>query len=245
MVRRLTWALVATTIVAQIGWILVPAMQRQAVTTVVVLAFSATVLSDAWQQFGPKWTAAFATICLSFGWVIEFVGQATGLPFGAYSYTDELQPHIGGVPLIVPFAWLMMAYPALILARSVTTKWVVPLAALGLAAWDLFLDSQMVSEGYWVWQDPAPALPGIPDIPLQNYLGWVIGAMILMAMLNLLPAKPIDVRVSLVLYTWMWIGGIVANAVFLDRLPVAAWGGVAMATLAIPAWHRFRHPVTA
>jgi putative membrane protein len=59
------------------------------------------------------------------------------------------------------------------------------LAGLGLAAWDLFLDPQMVAEGYWVWRDPRPSLPGAPDVPLSNYLGWLVVAVALMALLSL------------------------------------------------------------
>jgi putative membrane protein len=152
-----------------------------------------------------------------------------------------LQPHLLGVPVIVPLAWLMMAYPSLVLARSLTTRWVVPLAAVGLTTWDLFLDPQMVGEGYWVWETTTPALPGIPGIPLQNYAGWLAGTLLLMWLLNRLPRQDVDLGVPLLLYGWMWIGGIVANAVFLDRPAVAVIGGLGMAVLGVPsvlAWLR-------
>ncbi|MEI2621223.1 MAG: carotenoid biosynthesis protein [Candidatus Nanopelagicales bacterium] len=172
---------------------------------------------------------------------IELLGHTTDIPFGAYHYTDELQPHLLGVPVIVPLAWLMMAYPSLVLARSLTTRWVVPLAAVGLTTWDLFLDPQMVGEGYWVWETKTPALPGIPGIPLQNYAGWLAGTLLLMWLLNRLPRRDVDLGVPLLLYGWMWIGGIVANAVFLDRPAVAVIGGLGMAVLGVPsvlAWLR-------
>ena len=50
-----------------------------------------------------------------------------------------------------------------------------------------------------------------------------------------------DLGVPLLLYGWMWIGGIVANAVFLDRPAVAVIGGLGMAVLGVPsvlAWLR-------
>lgn len=242
MVRRVPWALAAVSILTQIAWILVPAGQRQAATTLVVVLFTATSVSHALVWFGARWTLAFSAIATGFGLGIELLGSRTGWPFGDYAYSSELQPQVLGVPVIVPMAWLMMAYPALLLARSVTTRWVVPLAAVGLTTWDLFLDPQMVGEGYWVWADPTPALPGIPGIPLQNYAGWLVATLVLMALLNRLPGAQVDLAVPLLLYGWMWIGGIVANAVFLDRIGVALAGGLGMAVLGLPAavrwWRR-------
>ncbi len=233
--KRLPWVFAGASILAQIAWILVPAGDRQAVTTLVVGLFTAATVSHAWLSFGGRWTWLFSLIATGFGLGIELLGSRTGWPFGEYAYSPELQPQVLGVPLIVPLAWLMMAYPALLLARSLTTRWVVPLAAVGLTTWDFFLDPQMVGEGYWVWADPSPALPGIPGIPLQNYGGWLLGTLVLMALLDRLPRADADLRVPLLLYTWMWIGGVVANAVFLGRPGVALIGGAGMAVLGLPA----------
>ncbi|RMF48927.1 MAG: carotenoid biosynthesis protein, partial [Chloroflexota bacterium] len=46
------------------------------------------------------------------GWAVEWIGHQTGFPFGFYSYTERLQPQLGGVPLLIPLAWLMMLPPA-------------------------------------------------------------------------------------------------------------------------------------
>lgn len=100
----------------------------------------------------------------------------------------------------------------------------------------------MVGEGYWVWERTQPALPGIPGIPLQNYAGWLLGSLLLMWVLNRLPRQECALGVPLLLYGWMWIGGIIANAVFLDRPSVALVGGLGMAVLGLPAllswWRR-------
>lgn len=235
MVRRLPWVLTALSILAQIAWILVPAGQRELVTTLVVVLFTSASVAHAWTQFGARWTAYFALITTTFGLAIELLGSKTGWPFGDYFYAGALQPQILGVPVIVPLAWLMMSYPALVLARAVTTRWVVPLAAVGLTTWDFFLDPQMVGEGYWVWTTTSPDLPGIPGIPAQNYAGWLIGTLVLMTVLDRLPRAEVDLGVPLVLYGWMWVGGIIANAAFLGRPGVAVIGGLGMAVLGVPA----------
>ena len=241
--RWLPIVLVAASILAQIIWILVPAGQRQLVTSAVVVLFTAASLSHAYQQFGAGWTVRFAGISVGFGLAIEVLGHTTDIPFGPYSYSDELQPQFLGVPVIVPLAWLMMAYPCLVLARWVSKRWAVLLGAVGLTTWDFFLDPQMVNEGYWIWERTQPALPGIPGIPVQNYLGWLVGTVILMWLLNHLPNPEVDLGVPLILYGWMWIGGVIANAVFLDRPGVAVVGGLGMAILGVPSalkWWRER-----
>ena len=97
----------------------------------------------------------------------EAVGVATGFPFGHYDYSHRLGPLLAGVPLLVPLAWLMMAYPCLLMARLLVGRFTgidgaarvfaTGLVAGGaLAAWDVFLDPQMVAAGNWTWRHPAP-----------------------------------------------------------------------------------------
>jgi uncharacterized membrane protein len=118
--------------------------------------------------------------------------------------------------------------------------WVrVGLAGVGLAAWDVFLDPQMVSEGYWTWLDPGPALPGVPGIPISNHLGWLLFAVLLMALLR--PAAgpaigrtgPADAPMY-ALYLWTYASSVLAHAVFLDLPASAVWGALAMAAVAVP-----------
>ena len=86
----------------------------------------------------------------------------TGLPFGDYAYAGTLGPELLDVPLVVPLAWTMMAYPVLLAARRLTRRWVPCWSApTGWPAWDVFLDPQMVGDGHWPGPTPTPALPGI------------------------------------------------------------------------------------
>jgi putative membrane protein len=113
------------------------------------------------------------------------------------------------------------------------------LATVGLAGWDLFLDPQMVAEGYWVWRDATPALPGLPGIPVSNYLGWLLFAVLLMSALRPLAGPAVAVTGSrdapmFALYLWTYLSSVLAHAVFL-RLPASAlWGAVGMAVVAVP-----------
>ena len=97
------------------------------------------------------------------GLLAEAVGVATGVPFGTYSYAGTLGPRVLGVPLVIPLAWVMMAWPALLVAARLTASRAarVAVAAAALASWDLFLDPQMVDAGHWRWASPSPGLPGV------------------------------------------------------------------------------------
>ena len=52
----------------------------------------------------------------------ESIGVATGYPFGQYHYTGTLGPAVLGVPVLVPLAWVMMAYPCLLAGRTVAAQ---------------------------------------------------------------------------------------------------------------------------
>jgi putative membrane protein len=189
---------------------------------------------------GRAWTAAYLGIALSIGWLVEAIGTETGWPFGDYRYTEALGPHLGPVPILIPMAWAMMAYPVLLAAQTLCTKRaLVPLVGgFLLAAWDLFLDPQMVGEGYWVWETLGYTLPGIDNIPAQNFAGWLLTAIVLMALLNLLPrtGAPADDRVPTVMLTWVYLSNVLSSAVFFGRPAVAVWGAVCMGVVIVPWW---------
>ena len=70
-----------------------------------------------------------------------------------------------------------------------------------LAAWDLFLDPQMVGEGYWEWGRKGR----YRGIPLSNQAGWLLtGAALMAALERLVPPAPGDADRALVgVYGWM------------------------------------------
>lgn len=233
---RLPWLLAGAAILAQIAWPLTSGDARVVTTQLVVALFAGASISHAWIHRGARWALAYTVIVWTYGLIIEYVGTTTGFPFSPYEYTDALTPQVFGVPMLVPLAWSMMAYPALLVGRRLMrgTAARIAVGAYALSSWDLFLDPQMVAEGYWVWLGDLPGLPGVPQIPMVNYLGWLLGSAVLMAVLSRLPDTPAPEGVPALLYGWTWIGGIVANAIFLGRPWVALWGGVAMGLVAVP-----------
>jgi len=116
------------------------------------------------------------------GLAAELLGTTTGWPFGAYKYTEFLEPQFfGHVPVFIPLSWFAMSVVALWLATTVTTRPVgrVVLAATAMVCWDLVLDPAMVvGWPVWIWSDPAGVYYGMP---LINLIGWWVTSAGIMA----------------------------------------------------------------
>jgi putative membrane protein len=231
-------------VLAQICWVLASGQARLALTIISVVALALASVTHAWISRGAAWAAGYLAISVGIGWSVEAVGRSTGIPFGTYDYTDALGWKLGGVPVVIPLAWAMMAYPCLLLGRALTKSRVVAplLAAWTLAAWDLFLDPQMVGEGYWAFTFPTPALPGSPGIPLTNYAGWLAVAIVMMILLDRLPGGGRDVSggdgVPAALLTWTYASSVLANLAFFGRPWVALWGAIGMGVTVLPWLYR-------
>jgi uncharacterized membrane protein len=241
MARVSSWALLGALVLTQICYPLTHGDLRAALTVLAVVLGYLLSVSHALLTRGLRAAAALVATATIGGFAVEAVGVATGFPFGTYDYSGQLGPKLLGVPLIIPLAWTWMAWPAWIAATRLTDRRAarIGLAAVGLAAWDLFLDPQMVAEGYWTWRDPTPALPGVPGIPIGNYLGWLGFALLLMAALSYAVGRPKDIASAqdkpiFALWYWTYASSVLAHAVFLGLPASAAWGGVIMGAVVIP-----------
>ncbi|MET8233677.1 carotenoid biosynthesis protein [Micromonospora sp. NPDC005298] len=254
MTRRIPWALFAVLVLAQICYPLTTGATRAGLTVATVVLGWLLSVGHALLSRGPRAAAALVAVATGGGFAIEAIGVATGVPFGSYDYSGELGPKLAGVPLIIPLAWTWMAWPAWLAAVRLTGgrstaggtgttagRWVgrIALATVGLAAWDLFLDPQMVAEGYWVWRDATPALPGLPGIPVSNYLGWLLFAVLMMSALRPLAGPAVERtdqrdHPMVALYLWTYFSSILAHAVFLDLPASALWGAAGMSVTAVP-----------
>jgi len=228
-------ALAATVVALQIAYPLVaPGPARDRLTVTIVVVFAAASLTHALVWRGARFaTVLFAVTALG-GLLVEAVGVATGVPFGHYAYRDSLGAQVLGVPVVVALAWTMMAYPAFAvsealgggrLRRALVGGW-------ALAAWDLFLDPQMVQEGHWQWRDTGPDLAGIP---LSNHVAWFVVASGMMLVLHSRRVRggPVDDRVPLALYGWTFASSVLAHAAFFG-LPVSAvTGGIGMGVVVV------------
>jgi len=263
--------LAALTVLVQVTYPLLDGRALVASTVATVLLFCATSLSHAALGAGARTALLVLLVAGGIGLVAEAIGTATGFPFGAYEYSGTLGWELLDVPVVIPLAWTMMAWPTLLLGRRLatsavarvgarrslgdrSTSWLrqVLTALLGgaaLASWDLFLDPQMTDAGHWVFASPTPGLPGVPGIPLTNYAGWVLVAVLMMSVLDaVVPRRTVDESVPAVMLAWTWLGSALANVAFFGRPEVALYGFVGMGLLVGPYLfllaRRRRGPVT-
>jgi uncharacterized membrane protein len=231
--QQLAWGIAAAAIGLQIAYPLTPTgTPRDRLTIVTVVVFCAASLLHAIAARGWRFAAGLLAVTAGGGLAVEALGVATGVPFGTYAYTDSLGAKLLGVPVVIPLAWTMMGYPAYVVGRHITTHSVLgPLAAgAALATWDLFLDPQMVDAGHWTW---APAAgPHLLDIPVGNFIGWLVVATAMMAALwRLGPHDDADDRLPLVLYLWTYASSVLAHAAFFGLPDSALVGGVGMGVI--------------
>ena len=149
--------------------------------TSIVALFS---LSHAWYSLGGRLTATFFALSAVISWAFEQAGVATGIVYGSYHYTDYLGAKLGHVPILIPLAWFMMAYPSYVLANLILARKpngtppgrrsLVGLAAVGavvMTVWDLVIDPILSGPSVkaWIWETGGPYF----GIPIQNYIGWM------------------------------------------------------------------------
>ena len=236
LAARLPVALAALVVLLQIGYPLTGGRPRELLTIATVAVFFLATVSHALVHRGAGWTAVYVTVTAGAGLLAEAAGTATGLPFGDYAYADSLGPKLLGVPVVIPLAWAMFAYPCLLVGQRLgrTPLRAALVGGWALASWDLFLDPQMVEAGHWTWADVRVGMPGAPDVPLSNSLGWVLVGVLMVGLLQLLPRRAADDRQPAALFLWTYASSVLAFAVFFGRPLVALSGGIGMGLVAVP-----------
>lgn len=177
-----------------------------------VLIQIAAVLVALVARWGAARTLLVTLIVTLSAWAIEFIGHTTDFPFGAYHYTDRLQPQLGGVPVLIPLAWMMMLPSAWTLAHLIARRYTglrgrvafIGVSALALTAWDLFLDPQMVAWSLWIWDDPSGfTYFGIPWI---NYAGWLLAGVTITTLASpAIQRATLPVTPLMVIYAITWL----------------------------------------
>ncbi len=227
------------TILLQIAYPLIEGELLRVVTIATIYVGATSMLLHAYLSYGVKYLLRYFPITVLFGYFIELLGVKSGWPFGEYYYDPSLGVAIFGVPLVVPFAWVMMVHPVLCAARRVTMRWTFLYGGALLAAWDLFLDPLMVSAGRWHWTVDGSHVPFSPEIPLSNLFGWLLTGCAIISLLNLvLPferrRESASLRAVTILLSWVGFSGLVGNLFFFDRPGLAIFAFTVYGALAIP-----------
>ena len=108
---------------------------------------------------------------IAYAYAIEYVGLATGWPYGEFAYTVDLGPMVAGVPLGLPVFFVPLVVNAYLLSLLLTRgrRATLPLALGLVLAIDLVLDPAAVAIGFWAYSSG-----GYYGVPASNYLGWLL-----------------------------------------------------------------------
>jgi uncharacterized membrane protein len=207
-----------------------------AITTVLGFGFAFTHGAS---QFGWKKILVLMAICFTVAFAFESIGVASGKIYGEYHYTASLGPKfLGLIPYIIPLAWFMMIYPALIMAQKLVrsshprgwkTLFVAATGGLMLTAWDLVMDPVMVSAGHWIWDGPASSRLYF-GIPIENFLGWWVTAaaifLVFFFVSKNLQTSSSRADVGLPVLMYATIGGSTIFSAYLSGLPGPALVGL-------------------
>ncbi|GEM_PF-683192 len=125
------------------------------------------------------------------GMAVEWSGVHTGWPFGGYSYSWILGPHLFGVPVTLGFAWIAVIGSSALIAGP--SKPSVPgrlWKAVQIGVWtvliDFVLDPAAASRGFWNWSGTG----GFYGIPWSNFASWfVVGALLSLLLPDRLPSR--------------------------------------------------------
>lgn len=190
-----------------------------------VLLQALAVLSILISAIGIRKTVFISSVTIILTWAIEAIGILTGIPFGRYYYTEKLQPQLLDVPILIPFAWLMMLPPSWAVAQRITGQEkgirFVTISGLAFTAWDLFLDPQMVKWDLWTWSKSS----GYFGIPYANFFGWFVSAILITILIR--PAS-LPKRFLILVYGLTWLMETVGLIVFWDLRGPALGGFVGM-----------------
>ncbi len=130
-------------------------------------------------DLGWKRSVLFLLWGSAIGAVAELLGTQTGVPFGAYEYTDYLGAKIAGhVPWFIPPSWYAVSILAYDLARRMkvgrmaTVVW----GAVFMVLWDVALDPAM-SKAFPFWTYETEGF--FFGMPLTNWAGWFVTSLVI------------------------------------------------------------------
>lgn len=199
-----------------------------------VLAVATTLAGQA--QRLPLQNVLFAgALIAGIGGVVQAIGAATGIPFGAFAYTGKAGGRIFGlVPWLLPLVWGVVIFNARGVARLVFRPWrktrhygffIIGLSCLLAMLFDFGFDAcaSRVSH-YWRWQTAQGRLTWY-GTPWINFLGWLLTALLILAfatpfLLNKKPQKSPPFYHPLVV--WLALNGVFAAGAAAHHLWAAA-----------------------
>lgn len=158
----------------------IPATEQlfKSLTPFNLLATAAIVLHFE-QKKGTRY-GLFILLTFLIGFFAEVVGVRTGILFGEYSYGATLGFKWLDVPLAIGLNWVVLIYGTALLSQKITNSRGIQvlIGAMLMVATDFLIEPVAIQYDFWSWN--------ATDIPLQNYLGWFLLALLLHGLASIL-----------------------------------------------------------
>lgn len=158
-----------------------------------------------WKIYGRRGIVAIIALGV-FALIIETIGIYTGFPYSTFEYTMPFgYKLLGTTPWTVCIAWSPLVIGAWLLAQIwFKPYWARFLAYLGiLVCTDIVLDPGAVARGLWKYTNGGLWY----DVPLQNFVGWIISGTIAYVILKLV-LKPVPLSDGVAVSEYLWIGSL-------------------------------------
>lgn len=127
----------------------------------------------------PQWDSKLAILlllCFLTGYAAEVIGVQTGLIFGNYEYGPVLGWKLWDTPLMIGVNWALLVYCCGCFVNqflhTIATGWKSIVGAGILVLLDYFIEPVAIKYDFWNWAGN--------QIPLQNYIGWFLVALLLL-----------------------------------------------------------------
>ena len=201
------------------------------ITVTAIYAGAMAMILHAFYSFGWRYAITYIGVTLLFAFIVEEIGVATSWPFGDHSFDASLGIKVYDVPLVIAFAWLMLAHPILVVARRVTQHWAFIYGGVIMMAWHLFIDPQLASTHRVIWIFTDSHVPFERQLPISNPAGWLFVGMVFIATLHLLLPKErrkqgAEFAAVDVFLGWTLLAGVIDNIFFYHRPSIAVFAGV-------------------
>ena len=147
--------------------------------------------------FHTDWRPSFyfyIALAIFTGFFVEVIGVHTSSIFGGpYAYGAGLGPTLWGVPPVIGINWLLLTYcfGSLVDRLPLPVYMKAILAATSMVLLDFLIEPVAIRLDFWTWF-------GQP-IPLQNYLGWWLVALVLLSVWYGLPFRKENRVVTLII----------------------------------------------
>jgi len=116
------------------------------------------------------------------GFVVEYIGVATGFPFGTYFYGENLGFKLLNIPVLIAINWAVLVFCTSSIVSSISTsKWIKALTGSSLMLiLDFFMELVAPELNFWSFSS---------EVPVQNYISWFAISFIMHLLVDLAKVK--------------------------------------------------------